>query len=558
MKRAGLFSLVLVCAPVVNGGAQSVARVAHVEGAGARIHARLLALADSGLSGGVLVERNESLLLEAGYGFANREKHIPFTSSTIGQIGSITKQFTATAIVDLAERGKLRYTDSLAQFFADVPAQARAITIGQLLSHTSGVPDNCGSDFLRITKAEIVHRCLAQPLLSAPGQKFAYSNLNFSVLAAVAEQVAGMPLERYLNERFFSPLGMTRTGYFFPGVSPDSFAIGYMKGEPRGNILTRILPLDSSFWNLKGNGGMQSTLDDMYRWYRALKAGPGLTDGMRSALFSPHAQRDSSVYFGYGWFLRLDSLGRTTQISHSGSDGVFVALWYWRPIDHVFIYTVTSFGQSDLASGLVAIIRKLLDVNQSLEMSSTRRAAWSPIASRSPPRLVAASRPRGGSSSRASTRAAIDAKYELEPGVTLDATANTDFAEADVDQVQVNLTRFGLFLPEKRDFFLENAGVFEFGTLGNSEPPPHLLFFSRRIGLSDSGQVPVLGGARLTGRKGAETFGLLHLQTAAAFDNPRMSSTVVLETGHRWRRILRRYAYGRTIKKQSSADRRGL
>lgn len=120
---------------------------------------------------------------------------------------------------------------------------------------------------------------------------------------------------------------------------------------------------------------------------------------------------------------------------------------------------------------------------------------------------------------------ALDLKYELRPGVTLDATANTDFAQADVDDVQINLTRFDLFFPERRDFFLENAGVFEFGTRGTFEPPPWLMFFSRRIGISDSGEVPVLGGVRLTGREGAQTFGALHMQTAAAFGEPRAGFT---------------------------------
>jgi len=121
--------------------------------------------------------------------------------------------------------------------------------------------------------------------------------------------------------------------------------------------------------------------------------------------------------------------------------------------------------------------------------------------------------------------AALDIKYEMRPGVTLDATANTDFAQADVDDVQINLTRFDLFFPEKRDFFLENAGVFEFGSRGGFEPPPWLMFFSRRIGVSDSGQIPVLGGLRLTGREGGQTFGLMHMQTQSAFDQPRSAYT---------------------------------
>lgn len=356
--RRGIVLLASLCGTAWGGAVCQ--GVSHVQGAGAKVHAELLALVDSGFSGAVLVERHDTLLLEAGYGFANRERRIPFTPFTIAQIGSLTKQFTAAAIVDLAQRGQLRFDDSLARFVPDVPAQARAITIGQLLSHTSGLAKGCGDDFERRSRTELLHRCLDRPLLAPPGEQFAYSNLGFSVLGAIVEQVTGTPLERYLGEHFLSPLGMTRTGYFGPGVSSDSFALGYLDGTSQGNILARILPLDSSFWNLKGNGGMQSSVEDMYRWYRALKAGPIITDGMRKTLFTPHARRDEAVSYGYGVFLRTDSVGRTVQVSQSGSDGVFVALWYWRPLEGTFIYTVTNFGENGLATHLVARIRGLL------------------------------------------------------------------------------------------------------------------------------------------------------------------------------------------------------
>jgi hypothetical protein len=107
----------------------------------------------------------------------------------------------------------------------------------------------------------------------------------------------------------------------------------------------------------------------------------------------------------------------------------------------------------------------------------------------------------------------LDVKTELRPGLVLDLTLNTDFAQVEVDDVQVNLTRFDLFFPEKRHFFLENAGIFEFGIPGFGGPPPLLLFFSRRIGISPEGEVPILGGARLTGRAGGQTLGFLNVTT---------------------------------------------
>jgi hypothetical protein len=112
----------------------------------------------------------------------------------------------------------------------------------------------------------------------------------------------------------------------------------------------------------------------------------------------------------------------------------------------------------------------------------------------------------------------VDAKYEVRPGLVLDMTVNTDFAQVEVDDEQVNLTRFSLFFPEKREFFLENAGIFEFGFRGAFEPPPFLLFFSRQIGIAEDGEVPVLGGLRLTGRVGDQTIGLLNVVTDSAYD----------------------------------------
>lgn len=128
--------------------------------------------------------------------------------------------------------------------------------------------------------------------------------------------------------------------------------------------------------------------------------------------------------------------------------------------------------------------------------------------------------------SRTELEAGLDAKWEVRPGLTLDVTLNTDFAQVEADDEQVNLTRFSLFFPEKRDFFLENAGVFEFGFRGFFEPPPFLLFFSRRIGIHDDGEVPVLGGGRLTGRIGRQTVGFLNVVTDDAFGDPQTSFAV--------------------------------
>ncbi len=135
--------------------------------------------------------------------------------------------------------------------------------------------------------------------------------------------------------------------------------------------------------------------------------------------------------------------------------------------------------------------------------------------------LAGFDRAAAGTATEGRTAVGADAKYELRPGLVLDATVRPDFAQVEDDAQQVNLTRFGLYFPEKREFFLENAGVFDLGLKPGGEPPPFLLFFSRRIGYSDDGAVPVLGGVRLTGRVGQQTVGFLDAVTEPAFGVPR-------------------------------------
>lgn len=124
----------------------------------------------------------------------------------------------------------------------------------------------------------------------------------------------------------------------------------------------------------------------------------------------------------------------------------------------------------------------------------------------------------GSTASSNTVEAGLDLKTELRPGLLLDLTYNTDFAQVEVDDAQVNLTRFSLFFPEKRDFFLENSGIFDFGVPSNPlETPAYQMFFSRRIGNSEDGEVPILGGVRLTGRVGGQTVGFLSVATDEAF-----------------------------------------
>ena len=324
----------------------------------ASIHGELVRRVASGFGGAIIVETDGAVVLKSGYGWADRENRVPFTASTIAQIGSLTKQFTATAVVDLALQGRLGFSDPLSKYLSATPAKAAGITIDQLLTHTSGLPDSCGGDFDRSSRQDLTGRCFAGIDLTPPG-RFAYSNLGYSLLAAVVETVSGEPIEEYLTKHYFRRLRMARTGYLFSRSYNGSLARGYDDGAPQAPISDRLRPLGQEFWNLKGNGGMQSSADDMHTWYRALSSGPIIGDAMRQGLLTPHVRRDDGVSYGYGWFVRADGTGQVSQVSHTGSDGVFFAAFVWRPVDRTFYYLVTNSGEKAGAEVAGTVLRAL-------------------------------------------------------------------------------------------------------------------------------------------------------------------------------------------------------
>ncbi len=299
----------------------------------------------NGVSGAVLLEQDGKVTLRAGYGYANREQKIAFTTKTIAQIGSITKQFTAMAVIDLWHQGKLDLTKPVKTYLPQTAEPAASATLEQLLVHTSGMPDECGDDFDRVSKTDFLSKCAATPLAFPAGTKYQYSNAEYTLLAMIVEQVSGGSIEGYLKNHFFRRLGMNETGYTFPGVPRERFAVGYADGKPQGVIDQTFAPLGDDFWNLKGNGGIQATTEDMYRWYQALSGPDDVAQAMRDAVTAPHYKREDDISEGYGWAIRTAPDGHVVQVSHSGSDGVFFSYVCWRPDDKTFFYFVSNSGE---------------------------------------------------------------------------------------------------------------------------------------------------------------------------------------------------------------------
>jgi CubicO group peptidase (beta-lactamase class C family) len=339
-----LFCAIVLSACLPSSTTEELAPIVNGEQGEAMHSALTRAHDEDGFSGAVVFERGGEVLLEAGYGLADRENNLPFTLETVAQIGSISKQFTATAALILVDEGILNLHVPISDYLPEAPAPGGNATLHQLMVHSSGLGPYCGSgDFEVMPLSRVIEECLARPLAFEPGSQSEYSNMGFSIVAAVIERVTGQTLESFLRQRVFLPNGMTHTGYLFEG--DQDFAVGYLNDENHGVISDRIAEIAPNYWNLKGNGGIQSPAAEMRRWHEVLTGEGNLSPAVREALLTPRILSEGTQWVGYGWYLRQDEEGTLFEIAHAGSDGVFFSYFWADPTTETFFYIVGNSGE---------------------------------------------------------------------------------------------------------------------------------------------------------------------------------------------------------------------
>ena len=275
-----------------------------------------------GFSGSALVAMGGKVVLDKGYGLADREHGRPYTAGTMFDIASISKQFTAAAILKLEQEGRLKVEDPIGKFLGPVPDDKAPITLHMLLTHTSGLVDVLGGEYDPVSRKELVERALAAPLVRAPGKRFWYSNVGYSLLAAVVEIVSGKPYEPYLKEHLWEPAGMRHTGFHVP--DRENVAHGYTPEGDWGTPLDHPWAADGPYWYLRGNGGILSTTGDLYRWHLALQGNQVLNAAERAKYIAPQVSQGRAAHasYGYGWSVEEGPKGGR-EISHIGGNLVF-------------------------------------------------------------------------------------------------------------------------------------------------------------------------------------------------------------------------------------------
>jgi len=303
---------------------------------------------EKNFSGGLLITRQGNVLLNKGYGWSDREKQIPFTPSTLASMGSITKAFTAAGILKLAEQKKLTVDDPLKKFFPAIPTDKSDITIHQLLTHSSGFHDflqNDGGDYEKIGTGDFLKRAFSEPLSFSPGSKAVYSNAGMSILAIIIEQVSGMDYENYLRKFLFQPAGIEGIGYHYPASGDDTIAVGYKNGVRWGTHQQRFKEAGGGpYWNLKGNGGLEISLNDMIRWVNAVEQHVILSGASVQKMFTKHILEegyDGQSWFGYGCNISK-SRRNTLLIDNGGSNGIYFARLIRLPEEGLVFYMVTN------------------------------------------------------------------------------------------------------------------------------------------------------------------------------------------------------------------------
>jgi CubicO group peptidase (beta-lactamase class C family) len=314
-------------------------------------------MAAGSLSGAALLQRGTEDLVAVAGGATGTRPGAECTLETRFQIASVSKQFTAAAVLLLADRGSLSLDDPVRDWMGDAPAAWDPITVHHLLSHSGGLAHWHGLPRLDLTRpvglSELLASFASVPLLGPPGERFSYSSLGYVLLGHIVEWASGQPYGEFLAREVFGPMGMTATFSGNPGGEA-----GLTAGRHNGAAVPSF-ELDTV--NL-GTGSIWSTVRDLARWDRALAAGDILSDGARQAMLTAHvpAEDDDGVIrtegYGYGWYTGT-ALGGHRIFCHDGDQPGFCSFNAWFPDGDVRLVILSNEGTTPLGPIVHELIR---------------------------------------------------------------------------------------------------------------------------------------------------------------------------------------------------------
>ena len=287
--------------------------------------------------GVVLVSRNGKVIYERAFGMANMEWQVAMPRDAVFAIASITKQFTAVAILQQVEKGALSLADTVGKFLPEYPAHLKGITVEQLLTHTAGVPAGKGPGSLRalgrgwLSAAQIMATFKDEPLDFPPGTRMVYSNTGYQLLGYLLEKVTGKPYPEFIQETLLKPAGMQNSFYgddtrvAAHRAAPYVFTPRGLQNAAHGNVQVAFAA-----------GAIQSTAQDFLRWHSALLSGKFISKAMLEKAWTPARLSDGTVTdYGYGWF--VGELQGSPIVEHGGNMGGFMSHAIYLPREDVLV-----------------------------------------------------------------------------------------------------------------------------------------------------------------------------------------------------------------------------
>lgn len=273
-------------------------------------------------SGSILVARNGSPVVSKGYGMANYEQSVPNTPQTMFRLASITKQFTAAAIMILQERGKLNTNDSVCKYFSDCPTVWQPITIRHLLTQTSGIANYSGrlelqSSGVGESRAKMLDLIKSKPIEFVPGEKMKYGNSSYYLLGLIIERTSGKSYADFVQENIFTTLGMKRSGYDDADRVAKKRAAGY---RWQGDSFVNARYVNDTTPNAAG--GLYSTTEDLLLWDKALYTKKLLSRKSRDEMFTPFRELTTGRGYAYGWY--TTKRFNRQKVAHGGNTSGFI------------------------------------------------------------------------------------------------------------------------------------------------------------------------------------------------------------------------------------------
>ncbi len=308
------------------------------------------------------------IIFHKPYGLADRETGRKNTSHTVFTANSITKLFTALLTMKLQSEKLLDLDDRISQHILNVPEDKKNITIRHLLTHTAGIKRNglAGGDTnLEATREVVLENVLNSDLPFPPGARQEYSNIGYTLLAIIAENITNNSYENLLFKKILKPSRMFQTGYLLPDYKDADLAKGY-RGDKKIEAVINLPQLaDGLTWNIRGNGGLHSNIFDMYRFYLALNKEIFIEKGLLEIMLKkPIDNLQDNKYHGIGFEVEIENNLR--DVSHSGGNGYFSADFHWLIDEGKMFYIATNDGSINI--GQVSNNIKKIIRNQSVEM----------------------------------------------------------------------------------------------------------------------------------------------------------------------------------------------